>query len=86
MTSTLQSTVASICLVKSKFYAFFNSKFFDACDGIFLNYTWKDADLDNSKELALSTYRAYDVYVGIDVFGRGCRGGGGYNTKEVCLL
>lgn len=27
--------------------------------------------------------RLKDVYVGVDVFGRGMIGGGGYNTKEV---
>lgn len=29
--------------------------------------------------------RLQDVFVGIDVFGRGMIGGGGYNTKEVLL-
>ncbi len=29
--------------------------------------------------------RHRDVFVGIDVFGRGCFGGGGFNTCEVCL-
>ena len=28
--------------------------------------------------------RQTDVYVGVDVFGRGCFGGGGYNSKLVC--
>jgi len=27
--------------------------------------------------------RTHDVYVGVDVFGRGCHGGGGFNTVEV---
>lgn len=27
--------------------------------------------------------RLNDVYVGVDVFGRGCFGGGGYNSKAV---
>ena len=62
------------------------SNFYDACDGIFLNYTWKDENLDNSKEMALSRGRCHDVYVGVDVFGRGCRGGGGFNSKEVLRL
>lgn len=56
-----------------------NRKFFDACDGIFLNYNWKDENLKNSAILA--DKRKYDVYVGIDVFGRGCLGGGGFNTQ-----
>lgn len=30
--------------------------------------------------------RDVDVYVGIDVFGRGCLGGGGYNIVEVRVI
>ncbi|KAJ8890082.1 hypothetical protein PR048_009589 [Dryococelus australis] len=52
--------------------------FFDNCDGIFLNYCWTDEKLKNSVKNAGS--RKQDVYVGVDVFGRGCFGGGGYNT------
>lgn len=59
-----------------------NRMFFDVCDGIFLNYCWKDENLSKSKDLAVSAGRPYDVYVGVDVFGRGCLGGGGYNTCE----
>ncbi|XP_033739012.1 cytosolic endo-beta-N-acetylglucosaminidase-like isoform X3 [Pecten maximus] len=59
-----------------------NSMFFDVCDGIFLNYNWNDDTLRRSKELANSSGRAMDVYVGVDVFGRGCLGGGGFNTIE----
>lgn len=59
-----------------------NCMFFDACDGIFLNYNWNDGKLQNSLELAKNKGRDMDVYVGIDVFGRGCLGGGGYNTVE----
>lgn len=54
--------------------------FFEACDGIFINYTW---NMDN---LALSALNAgdriIDVYTGIDVFGRNCFGGGGFNTSS----
>jgi len=62
-----------------------NRIFFEACDGIFLNYTWS---LDN---LALSALNAgdriADVYVGIDVFGRNCHGGGGFNTSSaLCVV
>lgn len=60
-----------------------SSMFFDACDGIFLNYNWNDGKLQNSLDLAKNKGRDMDVYVGIDVFGRGCLGGGGYNTVEV---
>ena len=59
--------------------------FFDVSDGIFLNYTWKDDNLQRSQELGEQLGRPYDVYVGVDVYGRGCQGGGGFNTKEVCL-
>ncbi len=55
--------------------------FFDACDGIFLNYTWNAAKLASSVTAAGD--RQYDVYVGVDVFGRNCFGGGGYNTNKV---
>ena len=54
--------------------------FFDACDGIFLNYTWDKTNLEKSAEQAMVYGRAEDVFVGIDVFGRGCYGGGGMNT------
>ena len=27
--------------------------------------------------------RHHDIYVGVDVFGRGCPGGGGWNTRHV---
>lgn len=56
-----------------------NLDFFNVCDGIFLNYTWKPENLDLSKAKADSFGRPLDVYVGIDVFGRGCVGGGGFN-------
>ena len=55
--------------------------FFDLCDGIFLNYNWSEQGLASSKTLAID--RCGEVYVGIDVFGRGCYGGGGYNSCKV---
>ncbi|KAL3876300.1 hypothetical protein ACJMK2_034164 [Sinanodonta woodiana] len=63
-----------------------NRMFFDACDGIFLNYCWNEEKLLNSKIFASAASRSYDVYVGIDVFGRGCLGGGGYNTIKALTL
>jgi len=57
--------------------------FFEVCDGIFLNYTWKSEMLLQSKINAGGRYR--DVFVGIDVFGRGCFGDGGFNTCEVII-
>ncbi|XP_067938150.1 cytosolic endo-beta-N-acetylglucosaminidase-like isoform X3 [Watersipora subatra] len=61
-----------------------NSIFFDECDAIFLNYTWTAENLVNSARN--SGERLQDVFVGIDVFGRGMIGGGGYNTKEALAL
>lgn len=55
--------------------------YFDLCDGIFLNYNWTEAGLASSA--ALAKERNGEVYVGIDVFGRGCPGGGGYNSCKV---
>lgn len=54
-----------------------NKLFFDVCDGIYLNYNWDDDKLANSAKLAGK--RTVDVYVGVDVFGRGTPGGGGFN-------
>lgn len=36
--------------------------------------------------LASKSGREFDVYVGIDAFGRGTPGGGGFNCKEVVGL
>lgn len=49
-----------------------NSCFFQCCDGIFLNYTWKDWQLQLTMELCFD--RKTDVFVGIDVWARGCVG------------
>ncbi|XP_058819287.1 cytosolic endo-beta-N-acetylglucosaminidase isoform X2 [Topomyia yanbarensis] len=50
-----------------------NQGFFAACDGIFLNYTWSQHHLERSENFIRNYYpeRKLDVYVGIDVFGRG---------------
>ena len=55
--------------------------FFDLCDGIFLNYNWTESGLAGSHDLAGD--RRGEVYVGVDVFGRGCYGGGGFNSCKV---
>jgi len=57
--------------------------FFEVCDAILLNYHWKEASLEQSKQLSSELGRTRDVYVGVDVFGRGCYGDGGFNTVEV---
>jgi mannosyl-glycoprotein endo-beta-N-acetylglucosaminidase len=59
-----------------------NKPFFDICDGIFMNYTWKENYPKASAEIAGD--RKYDVYMGIDVFGRGTYGGGQW-TANVAL-
>ncbi|GAB1598562.1 cytosolic endo-beta-N-acetylglucosaminidase-like [Argonauta hians] len=58
-----------------------NEIFFDSCHGIFLNYCWNDKNLQKSKEKCMAKSRPFDVYVGIDVFGRGCYAGGGYSSN-----
>lgn len=66
-----------------------NKSFFDLCDGIFLNYTWKAGKCDdkgntspdnlaNSINALDNDSRRTDIFVGVDVFGRGCLGGGGF--------
>ncbi|KAL5709799.1 mannosyl-glycoprotein endo-beta-N-acetylglucosaminidase [Ranunculus cassubicifolius] len=56
-----------------------NKPFFDLCDGIFVNYTWKE---DNPKLSAtVAGDRKFDVYMGIDVFGRNTYGGGEWTTN-----
>lgn len=52
--------------------------------GIFLNYCWSIEKLQSSYTAAAD--RTGDVYVGIDVFGRGCPGGGGFNTLEALQM
>ncbi|KAK6227747.1 Glycoside hydrolase [Theobroma cacao] len=56
-----------------------NKPFFDICDGIFMNYTWKEDYPKLSGTVAGD--RKFDVYMGIDVFGRGTYGGGQWTTN-----
>lgn len=57
-----------------------NKTFADVCDGLMTNYWWGCSQLTSSRDLAGE--RAHDVYFGVDVFGRGTYGGGGYNTVQ----
>ncbi|RCV18184.1 hypothetical protein SETIT_3G280100v2 [Setaria italica] len=57
----------------------YNKPFFDLCDGLFANYTWKKKDPEDSA--AVAGDRKYDVYMGIDVFGRNTFGGGQWTTN-----
>ncbi|KAJ7959600.1 Cytosolic endo-beta-N-acetylglucosaminidase [Quillaja saponaria] len=56
-----------------------NKTFFDICDGIFVNYTWKEQY--PSLSAAVAGDRKFDVYMGIDVFGRNTYGGGQWNVN-----
>ncbi|KAJ8432960.1 hypothetical protein Cgig2_032792 [Carnegiea gigantea] len=56
-----------------------NKAFFDLCDGIFTNYSWKEDFAKLSATVAGD--RKFDVYMGIDVFGRNTFGGGKWNTN-----
>ncbi|KAL6131655.1 hypothetical protein ACLB2K_070029 [Fragaria x ananassa] len=56
-----------------------NKPFFDISDGIFVNYTWEKNYPKQSAVVAGD--RKFDVYMGIDVFGRGTFGGGQWNTS-----
>ncbi|KAK4273731.1 hypothetical protein QN277_017070 [Acacia crassicarpa] len=57
----------------------YNKPFFDICDGIFVNYTWKEDYPRLSANVAGD--RKFDVYMGIDVFGRNTYGGGQWNVN-----
>ncbi|BGP47218.1 hypothetical protein JCM10450v2_003070 [Rhodotorula kratochvilovae] len=59
-----------------------NKPFFDACDSIFLNYWWRQDQLESTAALLgkLDNTRRQDVYFGIDIFGRGSLGGGGFES------
>ncbi|KAK4291410.1 hypothetical protein Pmani_035760 [Petrolisthes manimaculis] len=57
-----------------------NRAFYEASDGIFLNYTWTDRHLEKSWKEAGGKEGAGKVYVGIDVFGRNFYEGGKFNT------
>ena len=60
-----------------------NAPFFDACDGLFTNYTWQTAQPLASAAHAASPARRRAIYTGIDVFGRGTYGGGGFAVHAV---
>ncbi len=54
-----------------------NECFFNVCDGIFVNYSWKFENLANCTAYA---DRLQDIFIGVDVFGRNCYGGGGFSS------
>ncbi|KAM3847089.1 cytosolic endo-beta-N-acetylglucosaminidase isoform 2-T3 [Vipera latastei] len=57
-----------------------NKVYFDVCDGFFTNYNWKEEHLLRTREAASS--RQTEVYVGVDVFGRGDVVSSGFDTKK----
>jgi mannosyl-glycoprotein endo-beta-N-acetylglucosaminidase len=62
-----------------------NRVFLDACDAVFLDYHWAHAGLLRSVA-ATPPGRARDVFVGLDVWGRGMIGDGGWNSVEAVRL
>ncbi len=51
-----------------------NLPFMEAAGSMFINYTWKEGT--PAQVAALMGARSADVYMGVDVFGRGTYGGG----------
>lgn len=60
-----------------------NKPFFDVSDGIFTNYWWREHNLDGTAKIAAALGRQGDVFMGVDVWGRGSLGNGGFNVGEV---
>lgn len=49
-----------------------NKSFFDLCDGILINYTWNESNLEHTMRiLDEKGGDVHKVFIGIDVFGRG---------------
>lgn len=49
-----------------------NKSFFDLCDGILINYTWSERNLERTvRILNEKGGDIHKVFIGIDVFGRG---------------
>ncbi|XP_007575693.1 cytosolic endo-beta-N-acetylglucosaminidase [Poecilia formosa] len=59
-----------------------NRIFFDACDGFFTNYNWTEENLEWMKNYSVVQGRQADVYIGVDVFGRGKVVGGMLETNK----
>uniref|UniRef100_A0A3B3ZNA8 Cytosolic endo-beta-N-acetylglucosaminidase n=1 Tax=Periophthalmus magnuspinnatus TaxID=409849 RepID=A0A3B3ZNA8_9GOBI len=63
-----------------------NRQFFDVCDGFFTNYNWTEQNLEWMKGYSAVQGRQADVYIGVDVFGRGDVVGGMYDTNKALEL
>ncbi|GAA5823597.1 hypothetical protein JCM11251_000691 [Rhodosporidiobolus azoricus] len=59
-----------------------NLPFFQSADSLFLNYWWRSAEISFTAQLLdrVAPERRKDVYFGVDIFGRGSYGGGGFET------
>ena len=63
-----------------------NAPFFQATDGLFTNYWWRKQELGDTRAMANTMNRVPDIYTGIDCFGRGSLGGGGFGVGEALSL
>lgn len=59
-----------------------NGPFLEACDGLFLDYHWDTTKLAATAAAASASGRPADVFVGLDVWGRGMPGGGRWATRD----
>ncbi|KAG8344658.1 endo-beta-N-acetylglucosaminidase [Trypanosoma vivax] len=57
-----------------------NKPFFDVSNGLFINYWWRPYRLPIST--AYAGRREKEIFVGVDVFGRGVYGGGGFDSDK----
>lgn len=57
-----------------------NIELFNISDGYFTNYWWNEKICRDTAKLAKE--RHYDIYMGIDIFGRNTYGGGGFSTYK----
>ncbi|XP_066469987.1 cytosolic endo-beta-N-acetylglucosaminidase isoform X2 [Tiliqua scincoides] len=57
-----------------------NRCYYDVCDGFFTNYNWKEEHLVRTARMAGD--RRPEVYVGVDVFGRGDVVSGGFDIDK----
>ncbi|RPA94712.1 hypothetical protein L873DRAFT_1792791 [Choiromyces venosus 120613-1] len=59
-----------------------NVPFFKVSDGLFTNYGWREGQLEATRAMAGTMGRVQDVYSGVDCFGRGSLGDGGFGVGE----
>nr|GAT43296.1 glycoside hydrolase family 85 protein [Mycena chlorophos] len=64
----------------------FNLPFFLSSTGFFTNYTWPPSYIRKMKDyfatVTSASLSGHDIYVGIDVFGRGSHGAGGFGSYK----